>query len=116
MSNRQPPSLKSTTNAPIGPRTAQPAAHRRLVGGPKVAAEGVASSLLPDPRPGDGRYPIAWLHITAPGRGALPTVRSWCACGRDLFTVGHRKAAALIADHQAHRERCPLRSSEGKAA
>ncbi|MEU3606598.1 hypothetical protein AB0E83_14290 [Streptomyces sp. NPDC035033] len=58
---------------------------------------------------------LAQLHICAPGRGATPSARSWCSCGRDLTAFGHRKAAALIADHAAHRTLCPL-LTQGKEA
>ncbi|WP_228034807.1 hypothetical protein, partial [Streptomyces spongiae] len=69
-----------------------------------------------DPTRGDGRFPVAWLHIRAP-RGATPTVTSKCLCGRDRSAVGHRKVLALITDHEAHRDTCPLRSSqEGRTA
>ncbi|GHE62015.1 hypothetical protein GCM10018785_33790 [Streptomyces longispororuber] len=82
------------------------------VGAPKsVARQGVLTALRPDPRLGDGRYPIAWLHICAP-RGAVPTATSWCACGRDRSAVGHRKVLSLIADHADHRDLCPLRTTQ----
>ncbi|SHI06724.1 hypothetical protein SAMN05444521_3643 [Streptomyces sp. 3214.6] len=83
----------------------------------KVAArKGVPSALRPDPHRGDGRYPIAWLHINAP-RGAVPTATSTCACGRDRSAVGRDHVLALIESHTAHRDLCPLRSSqEGRAA
>lgn len=86
-----------------------------VVGAPKDAAEGVPSALRPDAWD-DGRRPVAWLHITAPGRGITPSVRSWCACGRDLFAAGQRRAIALIADHAAHRDVCPSRDQEGRDA
>ncbi|MFJ5806702.1 hypothetical protein [Streptomyces sp. NPDC093093] len=84
-------------------------------GAAKVVAEGVPSAVRPDPSRDDGRRPIAWIHTVAPGRGATPTVRSWCQCGRDLFAAGQRRALALIADHDAHRTQCPL-LAEGKEA
>ncbi|UQX00912.1 hypothetical protein [Streptomyces sp. RerS4] len=59
---------------------------------------------------------MAWLHITAPGRGATPTVRSWCGCGRDLFAAGQARALALIADHDHHRTTCPQRADDRSAA
>ncbi|MFD3572408.1 hypothetical protein [Streptomyces sp. NPDC058644] len=59
---------------------------------------------------------MAWLHIVAP-RGAVPTATSKCLCGRDRSAVGHRKVLALIEDHAAHRDACPLRTpQEGRAA
>ncbi|PJE99792.1 hypothetical protein CUT44_04015 [Streptomyces carminius] len=60
---------------------------------------------------------MAWLHITAPGRGAVPTARSWCECGHDRSAVGTARVLALIDAHAAHRDRCPLRTpQEGRAA
>ncbi|WP_031150705.1 hypothetical protein [Streptomyces xanthophaeus] len=60
---------------------------------------------------------MAWLHIVAPGHGVIPTVRSSCSCGRDLFAAGHRKALALITDDEHHRSACPqLNPTQGKAA
>ncbi|MEU5001030.1 hypothetical protein [Streptomyces sp. NPDC021622] len=110
------PPLKSITPAPTGPRRAEQAAPRTAVGEPKGVAEGVLSALLPDPPRGDGRFPVAWLHIVAP-KGAVPTATSRCLCGRDRSAVGHRKVLALIDDHAAHREACPLRTpQEGRAA
>ncbi|MFI0008568.1 hypothetical protein [Streptomyces globisporus] len=86
------------------------------VGALRVVAEGVTTAVRPDQQTGDGRYPIAWLTITAP-RGATPTATSICACGRNLFAAGHHKALALIADHTDHKTRCPLRADlEGAAA
>ncbi|MFF3018372.1 hypothetical protein [Streptomyces sp. NPDC057939] len=103
-----------------GPHTAEPTPARSEGGAPKVVAEGVLSSVRRDPRADDGRRPVAWLHITAPGRGTTPTVRSWCACGRDLFAAGHARALAVIADHERHRTTCvcinPTANQEGKAA
>ncbi|MFF0091917.1 hypothetical protein ACFYSF_18455 [Streptomyces canus] len=110
------PSLKSITHTPTGPQAAPQPVDTTAVGGPKVAAEGVRSALRPDPQAGDGRYPVAWLRITAP-RGATPTATSTCLCGRDRSAVGHRRVLALIADHTAHRDTCPLRTpQEGRAA
>ncbi|MCW7986257.1 hypothetical protein XF35_12635 [Streptomyces platensis subsp. clarensis] len=54
---------------------------------------------------------MAWLHITAPGHGAIPTGTSKCLCGRDRSAVGHRKVLALIEDHHTHRTTCPQRRS-----
>nr|WP_240501402.1 hypothetical protein [Streptomyces neyagawaensis] len=102
---------------PTCPRAAQRGTLRAAVGEPKGAArKGVPSVLRPGPRAGDGRYPVAWLHIVAP-RGAVPTATSKCLCGRDRSAVGRAKVLALIDDHAAHRDTCPLRSSqEGRAA
>ncbi|QQZ58085.1 hypothetical protein IFE09_06085 [Streptomyces microflavus] len=76
---------------------------------------GVPTAVRPDRQTGDGRYPVAWLTITAP-RGATPTATSVCQCGRNLFAAGHHKALALIADHTDHKTRCPLRADQEGAA
>ncbi|MFG2861565.1 hypothetical protein [Streptomyces sioyaensis] len=89
---------------------AKPTATPPDSGAPKVAAEGVLSAVRPDPQQGDGRDPIAWLHITAPGRGVIPTATSICECGRNSSAVGQRKVLALIEKHTAHRGECPLRA------
>ncbi|OQQ20092.1 hypothetical protein B0675_01350 [Streptomyces sp. M41(2017)] len=73
-------------------------------------------AVRPDSQTGDGRYPVAWLRITAPG-GATPTATSTCRCGRDRSAVGHTRVHALITDHKAHRDTCPLRNlQEGRDA
>ncbi|MCX4805071.1 hypothetical protein OG594_26270 [Streptomyces sp. NBC_01214] len=83
----------------------------------KVVAEGVPSSVRPDPHADDGRRPVAWLHIVAPpSYGASPSVRSWCSCGRDIFAAGRARALALIADHEQHRTLCPLLDQRREAA
>lgn len=76
----------------------------------------VLSALPPErhpsgPPPGDGRFPVAWLTIRAP-YGATPTATSKCLCGRDRSAIGHAKVHALIADHTAHRDLCPLRTTQ----
>jgi hypothetical protein len=111
------PSLKSVTDTRTGPQAAPQAVDTTAVGGPKVAArKGVRTAVGPDPQTGDGRYPVAWLNISAP-RGATPTATSTCLCGRDRSAVGHRRVLALIADHTTHRDTCPLRTpQEGRAA
>lgn len=87
----------------------------------ETAHQGVLSALPPEqdstaPPNGDGRFPVAWLHICAP-RGATPTATSKCMCGRDRSAAGRRKVLTLIADHEAHKDACPLRSSqEGRTA
>ncbi|WP_320782270.1 hypothetical protein [Streptomyces sp. CRN 30] len=103
--------------APTGPRTARPAAAPAAVGEPEdVARQGVLSALRPDPRPTDGRYPVAWLTIVAP-YGATPTATSQCQCGRDRSATGPAEVLALITDHHTHRTACPLRTpQEGRAA
>ncbi|MER5357544.1 hypothetical protein [Streptomyces sp. NPDC002785] len=115
MSAPRHPHLKSLPPPPTGPRTAAPAPTAPGSGAPKYVAGGVPSSVRSDPQAGDGRYPIAWLTISAP-RGAVPTATSICECGRNLFAAGHRKALALIDDHNRHRARCPLRTTEERIA
>ncbi|WP_458244941.1 hypothetical protein [Streptomyces sp. MAI_2237] len=109
--------LKSLPGTPAGPGAATQAPPGPAVGEPKGAAhKGVRTALRPDPYRGDGRYPIAWLCICAP-RGAVPTATSKCLCGRDRSAVGHAKVLALIEDHTAHRDACPLRTNqEGRQA
>ncbi|MFH9073222.1 hypothetical protein [Streptomyces alboflavus] len=86
------------------------------VGAPKGVAGGVPIAVRPDPHFGDGLYPVGWLHIVAP-RDAVPTATTTCLCGRDRSAVGHRRVLALINDHAAHRDLCPLRApQEGRAA
>ncbi|WP_261995726.1 hypothetical protein [Streptomyces plumbidurans] len=111
------PQLKSLPVTPTGPHAAVRAAPVPAVGEPKGAArKGVRTALRPDPHRGDGRYPIAWLCICAP-RGAVPTATSKCQCGRDRSAVGRTKVLALIEDHTAHRDVCPLRTNqEGRQA
>ncbi|MFD5347822.1 hypothetical protein ACFWJY_29750 [Streptomyces anulatus] len=96
-------------------KLAEPARAASSSGAPKVVAEGVPTAVRPDQQTGEGRYPIAWLTITAP-RGATPTATSICACGRNLFAAGHHKALALIADHTDHKTRCPLRATLERTA
>lgn len=116
MSTSPRPPLKSLPGTPTGPHAAVPAALRSTVGEPKgVARKGVPSALRPDPQQGDGRYPVAWLSIYAP-RDAMPTATSKCLCGRDRSAVGYGKVLALIEDHTAHRDACPLRTNEGRQA
>lgn len=91
------PCLAETTRATVGN------------GAPKAVARR-ASSFRSDPHPtGDGRHPIAWLHVTAPGHGAVPTATSKCLCGRDRSAVGHSNVLALIEEHRTHRTTCPGR-------
>ncbi|QGV79785.1 hypothetical protein [Streptomyces ficellus] len=118
MTTRARPTLKRLTPATTGQTAAVPAAPTGAVGGRKGVAEGVPTACRPDPHGDDGRRPVAWLHITAPGRGTVPSARSWCLCGRDRFTTGHNRVLALIDDHDHHRTHCPRRtaSQEGQAA
>ncbi|WP_258040063.1 hypothetical protein [Streptomyces sp. SM1] len=117
MSTPSRPPLKSITNTPTGSHAAEPGSVRPTVGEPKGAArKGVTSAVRPHPPRGDGRFPVAWLHISAP-KGAVPTATSRCLCGRDRSAVGHRRVLALITDHTAHRDTCPLRTpQEGRHA
>ncbi|WP_174248318.1 hypothetical protein [Streptomyces hoynatensis] len=48
--------------------------------------------------------------MAPPDWQTVPTARSWCVCGRDERVIGRRRVAALIADHTAHRDTCPLRT------
>lgn len=122
MTHHPTPSLKSSTGAPTGSGPAEPADAVTGHSAPKVVAEGVRTAVRPDPRRGeqlrpDGRFPIAWLHICAPPRGSTPTATSRCECGRDRSAIGRRKVLALIDDHAAHRNECPLRTTqEGRNA
>lgn len=111
------PAGKSNTPTPNQPQAAEPAAPQTAVGEPTGAArKGVPSAVRSDQLVGDGRYPVAWLHIVAP-RGTTPTATSKCLCGRDRSAVGHRRVLALITDHSAHRDACPLRNpQEGRTA
>ncbi|WP_254389382.1 hypothetical protein [Streptomyces sp. AC550_RSS872] len=100
-----------------GGQVAELAPPAPAVGDPKGVAEGVRTALGTDPHGDDGRRPIAWLHISAPGRGVTPTAVSKCLCGRDRRAFGNKRVLALIADHTAHRENCPLRTpQEGRYA
>lgn len=111
-----PPALDCPTATLSRPHAAPQPVDAAAVGDRKGVAEGVPIVVRPDRRCGDGRYPLAWLHITAP-RGATPTATSRCLCGRDRSAVGHGKVLALIDDHEAHRDTCPLRPhQEGRAA
>ncbi|WUW22257.1 hypothetical protein OG521_16205 [Streptomyces sp. NBC_01463] len=112
MTTRANPHLKSL---PTPPRHRRTSPDQMSDGAPKVVAEGVPVAVRPDQQTGDGRYPIAWLTISAP-RGATPSATSVCECGRNLFAAGHRKALALIADHADHKARCPLRADQEGAA
>ncbi|MFD7514076.1 hypothetical protein ACFV85_04630 [Streptomyces niveus] len=110
-----PPSSKSLTPTTSSPPAAGLRSVRPAVGAPM----GVATAVLPDQQIVDGRHVTAWLTIRVPRKGT-PTASSWCACGRDLFASGHAKVLALSEDHTAHRDACPLRTSdtasEGRAA
>ncbi|MGW2518709.1 hypothetical protein ACWC09_17175 [Streptomyces sp. NPDC001617] len=110
------PRLKSIAATPDGPSAAPQPVDTTAVGAPKVAAEGVRTALRPDPHTSDGRYIVAMLQVSAPYQ-ATPTATSQCLCGRHRTAVGERQVLALIADHTAHRDACPLRTpQEGSAA
>ncbi|GAA2418034.1 hypothetical protein GCM10010420_55540 [Streptomyces glaucosporus] len=94
--------------APHRPPAADPPAPGTADGASKDVGRRPSTSRS-GPRLGDGRYPIAWLHLAAPGRGAVPTAQSWCACGHDRSAIGHHRVLTLIDAHAAHRENCPLR-------
>ncbi|MFJ2290465.1 hypothetical protein ACIOG7_01910 [Streptomyces sp. NPDC087894] len=115
MSPRPNPPLKCLPSTPTGPQLAEPASAVTGGGAAKGVAEDVPTAVRPDQQTGDGRYAIAWLTISAP-RGAVPTATSVCACGRNRFAAGHRKALALIEDHTRHRDLCPLRTHQEGAA
>ncbi|MFE4607878.1 hypothetical protein ACFRK5_05905 [Streptomyces niveus] len=114
-----PPPSKSTTPTTSSPPAAGLRSVPPAVGAPMGVAEGVPTAVLPDPQVGDGRHVTGWLTIRVPRKGT-PTASSWCACGRDLFVSGFVKVLALSEDHTAHRDACPLRTSdtasEGRAA
>lgn len=112
MSTPPRPPLEGEQAATTGPQDAEQSPPRLAVGEPK----GVPSAVLPDPPHGDGRYPLAWLEICAP-RGAVPTATSKCMCGRGRSAVGRARVLALITEHEAHRDTCPLRTpQEGRTA
>ncbi|WP_238431563.1 hypothetical protein [Streptomyces cavernae] len=112
MTGANSPHLDCPTPAATGAHAAPQPVDTTAVGEPKVAArKGVRTALRSDRRRDDGRYPIGWLHIVAP-RGAVPTATSRCACGRDRSAIGHARVLALITDHEAHRDTCPLRTPE----
>ncbi|MCP3754944.1 hypothetical protein [Streptomyces sp. TBY4] len=117
MSAQLPLPLEGLPPAPTGTSPAKPAPARDGRSAPKVVAEGVPSSVRRDPHADDVRRPVAWLHIVAPpSYGASPSVRSWCSCGRDIFTAGRARALALIADHEQHRTTCPRLTQRRDAA
>ncbi|MFF3146825.1 hypothetical protein ACFVRU_35195 [Streptomyces sp. NPDC057927] len=103
------PPLKSITLTPSSRQHADPAAAWTAVGEPKDVAEGVPIAVRPAPHPGDGRRPVAWLHIVAPPSwGITPSARSWCTCGHERQAIGRAAVLQLIAAHGEHRTACPL--------
>ncbi|MET7744805.1 hypothetical protein [Streptomyces sp. NPDC005385] len=116
MSTRRHPPLKSVTTTPDCPQDAAQPVDGPAVGEPKGVAEGVPIAVRPDPRPPAGPYPVAWLTIRTPYQ-MTPSATSTCLCGRSRTAVGKPRVLALIADHQAHRNACPLRTlQEGRTA
>ncbi|MEV7344819.1 hypothetical protein [Streptomyces sp. NPDC093544] len=116
MTDPNSPHLDCPTRPADRPHVAPQPADTTAVGDSKGVAVGVPTAALPDPRRGDGRYPVAWLFIVA-RRGAVPTATSKCLCGWDRSAVGHTRVLSLIASHEAHRDTCPLRTpQEGRAA
>ncbi|WP_079151946.1 hypothetical protein [Streptomyces sp. RTd22] len=119
MSTPPPPHLKSLPSTPDHPNAAEPAPDASGRSAPRVVGrKAVPSALRSDEQKGDGRYPLAWLHVVAPADWrTTPTATSKCACGRDRSAVGRRNVLALVTDHTAHRDECPLRNpSEGEKA
>ncbi|WP_239590091.1 hypothetical protein [Streptomyces aureoverticillatus] len=120
MSRHRLPEKPLTVDTPgrTRPRPAGPDEGRGTKGDGRQA---VLSALPADQPPsapphGDGRFPVAWLHISAP-RDAIPTATSRCLCGHDRSAVGRTKVLALIDDHATHRSLCPLRTTpEGRNA
>jgi len=113
--NRPAAARLKSLPAPHRPPAADPAAPGPAGGGRQDVGRRPSASRS-GPRRGDGRYPIAWLHLAAPGRGAVPTARSWCQCGHDRSAVGAARVLALIDAHTAHRSACPLRTTESRTA
>jgi hypothetical protein len=110
MNQTRSPRLKSLTDAPGQPSPATPAGTPAAGGAPKVVAEGVHSAVGSDPRPTDGREPVAWLHVIAPPSwNTIPWATSDCLCGRHVEASGRRDVLALVEAHNAHRQACPLR-------
>ncbi|RAJ88846.1 MULTISPECIES: hypothetical protein [unclassified Streptomyces] len=117
MTTNPRPRLEGQPATPVRLHAAPQPVDESGVGARKVVAEGVRTARGVDPHGDDGRRPIAWLTINAPGRGRTPTATSWCACGRDLRARGQADVFALVASHDYHRTACPLRNpQEGRAA
>ncbi|WP_037857482.1 hypothetical protein [Streptomyces sp. NRRL S-31] len=118
MTTPRRPRLEGQPVSPTNRAAARPAAPLTAVGEPEGAArKGVPSVVRPDPGAGDGRYPVAWLVISSPRYGHMPTAASQCQCGWNRSAIGHAQVRALIEAHTAHRTTCPLRNpQEGRAA
>jgi hypothetical protein len=113
------PHLKSPTAPADRPSPAEPTPSPAASSAPKIAAEGARSSVRSDPRAGDGRRPVAWLHVVAPPDwGATVEATSWCSCGRYDHATTRRGVLALVEAHTAHHDVCPLRrpATEGSKA
>ncbi len=117
MSAHPNPHLKCLpTTADTSHAETAPAPHGQRA--PKVVGrQAVPIAVRPDPQTGDGRHVNGWLHVVAP-QGAIPTATSVCDCGRNRSAVGRKHVIALVEDHTAHRDLCPLRtaSQEGRTA
>ncbi|GGT62457.1 hypothetical protein GCM10010272_00510 [Streptomyces lateritius] len=107
MSHRPDPRLKSITRTPDGLGVAEQPRPSRAVGASKVVGPWAVPS-IPDPHPTGGPRIVGMLHVSAPGRGVTPTATSRCDCGRNRSAVGQRQVLALIDEHTAHRDLCPL--------
>ncbi|MEU2266598.1 hypothetical protein ABZ568_09195 [Streptomyces olindensis] len=112
-----PPPTKSLTAATSQPHAAPQPVGTTAVGEPKgPARKGVPTAPRSDPQRENNRRITGWLHIRAP-YGAQPSALSTCECGRHLRAFGERRVLALIEDHEAHGDACPLRSpKEGRTA
>ncbi|MFF3317055.1 hypothetical protein ACFYV5_16290 [Streptomyces sp. NPDC003035] len=116
MSTPPPPRLKSHTRTPDGPGVAERPRYLRTVGASKVVGPWAVPSGS-EPHPANGPRIVGMLHISAPGRRAVPTATSRCECGRNRSTVGQHQVLALVDDHIAHRDLCPLLNpTEGRDA
>ncbi|WP_327414426.1 hypothetical protein [Streptomyces sp. NBC_01233] len=119
MSTQPHPRLEGPTQTPTGPSSAEPAPAADGSGALKVVAEGVLSSLRPDPRGDDGRRPVGWLHIVAPPSFSAPVrASSWCSCGYERTAIGRPAVLQLVQAHDDHRTACPRLTTthEGRAA
>lgn len=102
--NPQPPALKSpSTLIDRPPRRTPTPGH----GTNNDGRQADPTTTTPTPTVGDGRTPIGWLTVNAPGRGTIPTATSTCICGRNRSAVGQQRVTALITDHHNHKHACP---------
>ncbi|WP_406512742.1 hypothetical protein OG851_27095 [Streptomyces sp. NBC_00161] len=117
MSSRPHPRLEGPTSTPTRISSAELAPAQDGSGAPKVVAEGVPSSVRPDPQADDGRRPVAWLHIVAPPSFSDPArARSWCACGYERTAIGRPGVLQLVQNHNQHRTVCPLLNQHERRA